>query len=90
MALASSLAGSALNPAPGCSTLPTATPISSARVDTASKYSSALPPTRPTFRMSPICEMPDTTVQNTTSAITIRINLMNPSPSGFMATANSG
>ena len=59
-------------------------------METTSKYSSALPPTRPTFFMLPMEEMPDTTVQNTTSAIIILMSLMNPSPSGFIATAVSG
>ncbi len=90
MALPSSLAGSALKPAPGCRMLPTAMPRNRAKVDTTSKYSSALPPTRPTFFMLPMEEMPDTTVQNTTSAIIILMSLMKPSPSGFMSMAKSG
>ena len=90
IALVSSLDGSALNPAPGRRTLPISMPISKARVETTSKYSSALPPTRPTFFMLPMPAMPDTTVQNTTRPIIILISLMNMSPSGFMSMAVSG
>jgi hypothetical protein len=59
-------------------------------VDTTSKYSSALPPTRPTFFMSCIPAMPETTVQKITSAMIMVIRRMNASPSGFMATAFAG
>ncbi len=48
-----SVAGSMLKPAPGRSRCVAATrPSTSAKVETISKYSSALPPTRPTFFMS--------------------------------------
>ena len=40
--------------------------------------------------MSPIVAMPATTVEKITGAMIIRISLMNPSPSGFIAAPNSG
>ncbi len=40
--------------------------------------------------MFSIPEMPDTTVQKMTSAITILMSLMKPSPSGFISTAVAG
>jgi len=64
--------------------------MTSESVDTISKYSSALPPTRPTFFMSPIPAMPVTTVQKMIGPITILMSLMNASPSGFIFTASDG
>jgi len=49
-----------------------------------------LPPTRPTFFMSFMPAMPETTVQKMISAITILISLMKPSPSGFISTPIAG
>ena len=40
--------------------------------------------------MSDMPAMPETTVQKMTSAITILISLMKPSPNGFMSTAIAG
>jgi hypothetical protein len=54
-------------------------------VETTSKYSSDLRPTRPTRLRSPIEEMPCTTVQKITGAIIILISEMKPSPRGFSA-----
>src|SRR3954449_6948584 len=42
-------------------------------------------PIRPTSRISPICAMPTTIVVKMIGAISIRISLMNPSPSGRSA-----
>ena len=64
--------------------------MTSANVETTSKYSSALPPTRPTFFMLPAPAMPSTTVQKMIGAISILTSAMNPSPSGFSATPVSG
>ena len=89
-ALPSSVAGSMLKPTPGFSTCVAIRPSTSANVETISKYSSALPPTRPTFFMSCMPAMPVTTVQKMIGPITILISLMKPSPSGFMSTAKSG
>ena len=89
-ALLSSDAAFTLKPAPVCTTLPTTNPTNRAIVDTTSKYSSALPPTRPTFFMSPIFAMPVTTVQKMTSVITMLIARMKASPSGFMDAAACG
>jgi hypothetical protein len=50
----------------------------------------ALTPTRPTFLRSPVPEMPSTTTQKTSGAMTILISLMKPSPRGFSITAKSG
>ncbi len=72
-------------PAPGCTILPTRSPMTSAKVDTTSKYRSVFTPTRPTLRRSPMDEMPCTTVQKITGAIIILMSEMKPSPSGFIA-----
>ena len=64
--------------------------MTSANVETTSKYSSALPPTRPTFFMLPAPAMPSTTVQKMIGAISILTSAMKPSPSGFSATPVSG
>ena len=77
-------------PLPGLSAVTTTRPITSASVDTTSKYTSARRPMRPTSFTSPICAMPTTTVVNTIGAIIILISLMNASPSGRMAAARSG
>ena len=89
-ALPSSVAGSMLKPTPGRRMCVAARPSTSAKVDTISKYSSALPPTRPTFFMSSMPAMPVTTVQKMIGPITILISLMKPSPSGFMSVAIDG
>src|SRR3984893_13470711 len=65
-------------------------PISNASVERTSKYSSALPPTRPTFFRSLMPPMPDTTVQKITSPMTILIILRKASPSGFNASPARG
>ncbi|MNW80460.1 hypothetical protein D3C86_95480 [compost metagenome] len=88
--LASRWAGSALKPAPGLRILATSKPMASAKVETTSKYSSALPPTRPIFLTSCMPAMPETTVQKITGAMIILISLIKPSPSGFMSTALEG
>ena len=65
-------------------------PMSKASVDTVSKYSRALPPTRPTFFMSSIPAIPVTKVQKMTRVMIMVIKRMKASPSGFMATAVAG
>ena len=55
-----------------------------------SKYSSALPPTRPTLCMLSIEAMPTTTVQKMTGAMTILIRFTNEVPTGSRATPTSG
>ncbi len=90
IALESSVAGSTLKPAPGFATLATTRPMASAKVETTSKYSSALPPTRPIFFMSCMPAIPATTVQKITGAMIILISLMKPSPNGFIAVPTSG
>ncbi len=77
-------------PVPGCTILTTISPMSSATVVNTSKYASALMPTRPSFRMSPMPAMPTKTVKKMMGPIIIRMSLMNPSPRGFMATAAGG
>ncbi len=79
-----------LKPTPGFSACEANRPISSAKVETISKYSSALPPTRPTFFMSRMPAMPDTTVQKMIGPMIILISLMKASPSGFISTPVSG
>src|SRR5208337_1450985 len=74
-------------PAPGRQALLKMTPIASARVVTPSKYSKALMPTLPTFRMFFMLAMPCTTVQKMIGAISILIILMKASPKGFIASA---
>ena len=54
-------------------------PTTSARVEIVSQYNRALPPARPTLRMSSMPAMPDTTVQKITSVITIAISRMKAS-----------
>src|SRR5881628_220937 len=76
MALASSVAGSMFMPWPGCTTLMTTRPTTSAMLLTISKYSSARPPVLPTFFMSSIPAMPTTTVQKMIGAMIILISLM--------------
>ncbi|MNK92574.1 hypothetical protein D3C87_1127020 [compost metagenome] len=79
-----------LKPTPGLSRCAAPSPISNAKVDTTSKYSSALPPTRPTFFMSLMPAMPVTTVQKMIGPMIILISLMKASPSGFISTPVSG
>lgn len=74
---------SILKPTPGCSRCAARMPISSAMVETISKYSSALPPTRPTCFTSCMLVMPETTVQKMIGPMIILISLINPSPSGL-------
>ncbi len=64
--------------------------MTSARVETTSKYSSALMPTRPIFFKSPMPAMPETTVVKMIGAISILINLMKPSPSGRIVAPQPG
>ncbi|MOA32268.1 hypothetical protein D3C78_1534730 [compost metagenome] len=64
--------------------------MASASVVTTSKYSKALPPTRPTFFMSSMPAMPTTMVQKMIGVIIIFTSLMKPSPSGFSLAPNSG
>ena len=49
-----------------------------------------MPPTRPTFFMSCIPAMPETTVEKITSAMIMVIRRMKASPSGFIAIALAG
>ncbi len=65
MPLVSSVLASMFMPVPGCKTLITSRPITSAALETTSKYS-ARPPVLPTFFMSSMPSMPampTTTVQ---------------------------
>src|ERR1700676_1776142 len=89
-AFASSVRGSMFSPEPGCSSSATPMPMISAIVDTTSKYSSALTPTRPTFFRSDTDAIPCTTMQKITGAIIMRISATNASPSGFSFTAVCG
>ena len=77
-------------PTPGCSTLMITSPTTSASELTTSKYKSARPPVLPTFFMSSMPAMPTTTVQKMIGAMIILINLMKPSPSGFIASPVAG
>ena len=47
-------------------------------------------PMRPTSFISPMCAMPTTIVVKMIGAMSIRISLMNPSPSGRIAAPLSG
>ncbi|MNR17204.1 hypothetical protein D3C85_1338500 [compost metagenome] len=87
---ASSVLTSTLKPPPGLKRWPPINPISSETVEMISKYSSALPPTRPTFFKSRMPAMPVTTVQKTTGPMIILISLMNASPNGLRSAAKSG
>ena len=77
-------------PEPGWIRLTTSRPMSSATVDTTSKYSRARPPVLPTFFMSSMPAMPTTTVQKMMGAMIILISLMKASPSGFILAPSSG
>ena len=77
-------------PTPGRHRLITSSPTTSANVVTISKYSSALTPIRPAWRMSFMLAMPCTTVQNTIGAIVIRMILIKASPSGFRVSLSAG
>jgi hypothetical protein len=90
MDLVSSVAAVALKPAPGLHQVGHEQADHQREGGDTSKYSSALPPTRPIFFTSCMPAMPDTTVQKITGAMIILISLMKPSPSGFMATPPSG
>src|SRR5437867_11128564 len=61
--------------------LPTATANTSATVVTASKYSSALPPTRPTFLKLPMPALTDEPVRPSTRAIKHNVRRRNMPPS---------
>ena len=69
---------------------PIAVANNSATVVTTSKYSSALPPTRPTFLKLPMPAIPVTTVQKITRVIIIEMSRINASPNGRIATAVLG
>ena len=84
------VAGSILRPAPGCNTLATTRPMINAKVEKVMKYSIALPATRPTRFILLIPAIPVTTVKKITGAIIILTNLINASPSGFIASPTSG
>ncbi len=58
-------------------------PRANATVETISKYTSALTPTRPTSFKLPIAAMPSTTLRKMIGASVMLIRRMNPSPSGF-------
>ncbi|MCY1179333.1 hypothetical protein D9M73_197270 [compost metagenome] len=88
--LASRLAGSTCMPTPGCATLTTTRPMIRAMVETASKYSSAMPPVLPTAFMLCMPAIPVTTVQKMIGAMAILISFTKPSPRGFMVTATCG
>jgi len=64
--------------------------MTSARLVTISKYTSAATPALPTVFISPAPAMPTTTVQKMIGATIIRTSLMNASPSGFIATPADG
>ena len=87
---ASSVDGSMFNPAPGRTRLPVIMPNTMAKVETARKYSNALPPTRPTALMSPMHAMPVMTTSRISGEITILISTMNASPSSFTCAAKPG
>src|SRR5262249_25361281 len=78
------------SPAPGLATFTTTRPITSAAVETTSKYRIARTPIRPTSFIRPIRAIPPVTVVKMIGAISILISLMKPSPSGFMAAPYSG
>ena len=65
------------SPSPGRSQLTTTSPMTSANVVTISKYSSALPPIRPTAFRSPVCAMPTTIVENSSGTISPLMSEMN-------------
>src|SRR5262245_59359796 len=88
--LRSAVAGLNPTPSPGFRIDTTTSPMTSAIVETISKYRRARSPIRPTSRIAPMCAMPTTTVVNTIGAIIIFTSLMNPSPSGRIAAAFSG
>ena len=77
-------------PAPGFVTFTMTRPIANASVDTNSKYSSALPPTRPSLRRSAMLAMPWTIVRKMIGVITIFTRLMNVSPRGLSDLPVSG
>ena len=77
-------------PTPGRHRLITSSPVISASVVTISKYSSALTPIRPAWRMSFMLAMPCTTVQNTIGAIVMRMILIKASPKGFRVSLSRG
>lgn len=77
-------------PTPGFRILTTSSPTTRAMVDSSSKYSRALAPTLPTSLRSPIRAMPTTIVAKMTGASSILINLMKPSPNGFMSVPRLG
>ena len=64
--------------------------MSSAKVETTSKYKRAIPPTRPTFFMLSMPAMPETTVQKMIRVMIIEIRRMKTSPKGFIAMAVAG
>ncbi|SKU85579.1 Uncharacterised protein [Mycobacteroides abscessus subsp. abscessus] len=66
---------------PGANRLPTTSPIASATVDIARKYTNANPPTRPTLAALRTDPMPSTMVQKITGLIIILMRLTNISPS---------
>ncbi len=90
IAFVSSVAGFAFTPRPGCTTVATISPSTSANVVTTSKYTSDLIPTRPSRRRSPTFAIPVTTVKKTIGATSIRISFRKPSPNGFIAAPNCG
>ena len=77
-------------PSPGRMRKASARPTTRATVVIASKYSSALPPTRPTFLRSPAPAMPCTTTQNTMGATIMEISLRKASLKNFSPTAKPG
>src|SRR5471032_3080266 len=77
-------------PTPGATTYARIRPTIRARVVITSKYTSALPPTRPTFFRSPAPAMPCTTTQNTIGATIIEISFRKASLKILRLTAKSG
>ena len=80
----------ASRPRPGWARLAAPMPMASASVVMISKYSRALPPTRPTFFRSPMPPMPSTTVRKMMGAMSILIRAMNVSPTGLSAAPACG
>lgn len=62
-------------------------PITSAMLDTTSKYTSARSPMRLTSFIAPICAIPTTTEVNTIGTISMRTSSMKPSPRGLICAA---
>ena len=89
-AVASKVEAAMFMPSPGCSRLPTTSPIARAKVDMTMKYSSASPPILPTVAAFAIEPTPTTIVQKMIGAIIILMSDTNAVPIGLSARPNSG